>query len=88
MGSSAASATCLRAILRLPGLQVVGVVTQPDRPACRGRDLTPCPCRKYAAERGITECITPENVNAPEAVEWIRAKKPDVIVVVAFGQFL
>ena len=88
MGSSAASATCLRAILRLPGLQVVGVVTQPDRPAGRGRDLTPCPCRRYAAERGITECITPENVNAPEAVEWIRAKKPDVIVVVAFGQFL
>ena len=88
MGSSSASATCLRAILRLPGLQVVGVVTQPDRPAGRGRDLTPCPCRRYAAERGIKDCITPENVNTPEALEWIRAKKPDVIVVVAFGQFL
>ena len=88
MGSSAASATCLRAILRLPGLQVVGVVTQPDRPAGRGKVLTPCPCRAYAAERGITSCITPENVNSPDALEWIRAKKPDVVVVVAFGQFL
>ena len=88
MGSSQASATCLHAILRLPGLQVVGVVTQPDRPAGRGRDLTPCPCRKYASERGILDCITPENVNTPEAVEWIRARKPDVIAVVAFGQFL
>jgi len=88
MGSSVASATCLRAILRLPGLQVVGVVTQPDRPAGRGRDLTPCPCRAYARERGITACITPENVNAPEALDQIRAWKPDVIVVVAFGQFL
>ena len=88
MGSSAASATCLRAILRLPGLQVVGVVTQPDRPAGRGKMLTPCPCRAYAVERGITECITPENVNSPEALAWIRAKKPDVVVVVAFGQFL
>ncbi len=88
MGSSQASATCLRAILRLPGLQVVGVITQPDRPAGRGRDLTPCPCRKYAMERKITECITPDNVNTPESLEWIRAKKPDVIVVVAFGQFL
>jgi len=88
MGSSAASATCLRGILRLPGLQVVGVVTQPDRPAGRGRDLTPCPCRRYAAERGITACITPENVNDAESVAWLRAKKPDVIVVVAFGQFL
>ena len=88
MGSSQASATCLHAILRLPGLQVVGVVTQPDRPAGRGRDLTPCPCRKYARGRGIVECITPENVNTPEAVAWLREKKPDVIAVVAFGQFL
>ena len=62
MGSSPASAECLRAILREDSLEVVGVVTQPDRPAGRGRDLTPCPCRRYAAERGITECITPENV--------------------------
>ena len=88
MGSSAASATCLRAILRLPGLQVVGLVTQPDRPAGRGKALTSCPCRAYAAARNILECITPENVNSPEALAWIRAKKPDVVVVVAFGQFL
>ena len=88
MGSSAASATCLRAVLRLPGLEVVGVVTQPDRPAGRGRAVTPCPCRAYAASRGITDAITPENVNSPETLAHIRAWKPDVIVVVAFGQFL
>ncbi len=88
MGSSSASATCLRAILRLPGLEVVGLVTQPDRPAGRGKALTPCPCRAYAAERKITSCITPEDVNDPEALAWIRARKPDVVVVVAFGQFL
>lgn len=88
MGSSSASAVCLRAIMRLPGLEVVGVVTQPDRPAGRGKMLTPCPCRAYALERGIKNCITPENVNAPEALAQIRAWKPDVVVVVAFGQFL
>lgn len=88
MGSSAASAMCLKAILRLPGLEVVGVVTQPDRRAGRGKVLTPCPCRAYAAERGIKNCITPENVNSPEALAQIRAWKPDVVVVVAFGQFL
>ena len=88
MGSSSASAVCLRAILRLPGLEVVGVVTQPDRKAGRGKVLTPCPCRAYAAERGIKNCITPENVNAPEALAQIRAWRPDVVVVVAFGQFL
>lgn len=90
MGSSEASATCLRAILRLPGLQVVGVVTQPDRPAGRGREISACPCCKFAMKRGFKEadCIKPENVNDPEWVEWLRARRPDVIAVVAFGQFL
>jgi len=88
MGSSSASAVCLKGLLRYPELQVVGLVTQPDRPAGRGRELTPCPCRQYAIERGIKECIMPENVNAPEALAWIRAKRPDAIAVVAFGQFL
>ena len=88
MGSSAASATCLRAILREEGLEVVGVVTQPDRPAGRGKALTPCPCKAFALEHGVTEVITPENVNSDEAMERIRAWRPDVVAVVAFGQFL
>ncbi len=88
MGSSAASATCLRAILREKELEVVGVVTQPDRPAGRGKALTPCPCKAFATEHGITSIITPENVNAEEAMAQIRAWRPDVIAVVAFGQFL
>jgi len=88
MGSSAASATCLRAILREPALEVVGVVSQPDRPAGRGKALTPCPLRAFAAGRGISEIITPENVNSEEALEKIRSWRPDVIAVVAYGQFL
>jgi len=88
MGSSEASATCLRAILRQPELEVVGVVTQPDRPAGRGKALTPCPCKAYASERGISEIITPESVNSDDAMAKIRSWRPDVIAVVAFGQFL
>lgn len=88
MGSSQASAECLRAILRERELEVVGVVTQPDRPAGRGKTLTPCALAQFAAERGIFEIIKPEKVNEPEALEWIRSKKPDVIAVVAFGQIL
>ena len=88
MGSSAASATCLRAILRLPGLEVVGVVTQPDRPAGRGKALTPCPLARFAAARGLADVVKPERVNDPEAMEWIRSRRPDVIAVVAFGQIL
>lgn len=88
MGSSDASAVCLRAIMRERELEVVGVVTQPDRPAGRGKALTPCPCKAFAVEHGITEIITPENVNSDEAMDKIRSWRPDVIAVVAFGQFL
>ena len=88
MGSSPASAECLHAILREDALDVVGIVTQPDRPVGRGKVLSPCALAKYAEERGLTEVIKPEKVNDPEPMERIRAWKPDVIAVVAFGQIL
>lgn len=88
MGSSSASAECLRAILREDSLEVVGVVTQPDRPAGRGKALTPCPLAAYAASRGITAIIKPERVNDPEPMAQLRAWRPDVVAVVAFGQIL
>jgi len=92
MGSSLASAECLRAILREEELEVVGIVSQPDRPVGRGKarhELTPCPLAKYAAERGLGDrIIKPENVNADEPMAQIRAWSPDVVAVVAFGQIL
>ena len=88
MGSSEASATALRAILKSPLLKVVGVVTQPDRPSGRHQRFTPCPCKAYATLRGVGPVISPEKVNAPEVLAQIEQLKPDVIVVVAFGQFL
>lgn len=88
MGSSEASAECLRAILREPELDVVGVVTQPDRPAGRGKALTPSPLARFAATRGLTEVIKPESVNTEDSLARIRAWNPDVIAVVAFGQIL
>jgi methionyl-tRNA formyltransferase len=88
MGSSDASATALRAILKSPLLKVVGVVTQPDRPSGRRQHFTPCPCKTYAAHQGLSPIISPEKVNAPDVLAPIEALKPDVIVVVAFGQFL
>ena len=77
MGSSDASATCLKAIMRERELEVVGVVTQPDRPAGRGKTLTPCPCKAFAIEHGITEIITPEDVNTEDSMAKIRSWKPD-----------
>ena len=88
MGSSAASAECLRAILREEELEVVGIVSQPDRPVGRGKVMAPCPLARFAAERGITEIIKPVNVNSEEALARIAAWRPDAIAVVAFGQIL
>ncbi len=88
MGSSSASAECLRAILREKSLDVVGIVTQPDRPVGRGKVLSPCALAKFALERNLPDVMKTENVNAPEAMDRIRAWRPDVIAVVAFGQIL
>lgn len=89
MGSSSASAECLRAILREESLDVVGIVTQPDRPAGRGKNLTPCPLAQFAESRGLDGLIIkPEKVNNDEPMAQIRAWKPDVVAVVAFGQIL
>ena len=88
MGSSAASAVCLKAIMRESELEVVGVVTQPDRPAGRGKMLRPCPCKAFAMIHGLGPVITPENINDPATLAQIYAWHPDVIAVVAYGQFL
>lgn len=66
---------------------VAGVVTQPDRPAGRGRVLTPPPVKQLAMQLGI-EVIQPLRLREPEAQEKLKAWAPDVIVVAAFGQIL
>lgn len=69
--------------------QVVGVVTQPDRPAGRGRDLTPTPIGAWAGEHlpGVP-LLKPENINEAEMVARVRAIDADAWVVIAFGQKL
>jgi methionyl-tRNA formyltransferase len=66
---------------------VVGVVTQPDRPAGRGMTLTPPPVKRLADKLGIA-AIQPERLRVPEAWEQLQAWQPDLIVVTAFGQIL
>lgn len=66
---------------------VVGVVTQPDRPAGRGRALTPPPVKVLAQQLGIS-VIQPEKLRDPEAQESLQRWNPDLIVVAAFGQIL
>jgi methionyl-tRNA formyltransferase len=60
------------------------VVTQPDRPAGRGRDLRPPPV-KLAAERLALSTAQPERLADPGVLATLQAARPDLIVVVAFG---
>lgn len=66
---------------------VVGVVTQPDRPAGRGRELRPPDVKVLADELGLP-VIQPKTLKSPEALDQLAAWAPDVIVVAAFGQLL
>ena len=67
---------------------VVGVITQPDRPAGRGRKMTPPPVKVLAAELGIPILQPPRLRKDPDALAQLSAWKPDVIAVAAFGQIL
>jgi methionyl-tRNA formyltransferase len=66
---------------------VVGVVTQPDRPAGRGRVLTPPPVKILAEELGLS-VIQPIHLQETETMAKLREWKPDLFVVAAFGQIL
>ncbi len=67
--------------------QVVAVYTQPDRPAGRGRKLTPSPIKHLALEHGIP-VEQPERLKPPEVQARLRAYAPDVMVVAAYGLIL
>ena len=75
------------AVLLEEGLNVVAVVTQPDRPKGRKRELTPPPVKVYALEHGLT-VLQPEKLRRPEAVAELKACAPDLIVTAAYGQIL
>lgn len=68
-------------------VSVVGVVTQPDRPAGRGRRLVMPPVKEMALAEGIP-VIQPARLRNVEAIEHIRSWAPDVAVVAAYGQII
>ncbi|MEA5079966.1 MAG: methionyl-tRNA formyltransferase [Anaerolineaceae bacterium] len=66
---------------------VVGVVTQPDRPSGRGKVMTAPPVKVLAQQLQLP-ILQPLKLRVPEAFEQLAAWKPDAIVVAAFGQIL
>ncbi|MDA8181649.1 MULTISPECIES: methionyl-tRNA formyltransferase [Acidithiobacillus] len=67
--------------------EVVGVFTQPDRPAGRGRALQASPVKQEAVAAGIP-VFQPESCKTGEALDLLRSLAPDLLIVVAYGQIL
>lgn len=86
LGTPAFAAPTLEKILAA-GHEVAAVVTQPDRPRGRGQQLTPSPVKECALRHGLA-VYQPERVRRPEAVDYLRALRPDGMVVVGYGQII
>jgi methionyl-tRNA formyltransferase len=69
------------------GLTPVAVLTQPDRPAGRGRKLTASPVKTYASQQGIP-VLQPQTLRDDDARAAIEALRPDVMIVAAYGLLL
>ncbi len=87
MGTGEIGLPSLRALLVRPDCEVVAVVTQPDKPAGRGRQLRAPEIKRVAEAAGIP-VLQPRKLREPAAVEEVRAFSPDLIVVMAYGQIL
>ncbi len=86
MGSADFSCATLRLLANDSRDSIVGVVTQPDRPKGRGREMHQSPVKAIAPAGAVV--MTPGKVNSSDSVEAIRRLAPDLVVVVAYGQIL
>lgn len=86
MGTPEFAVPSLEALLRSDD-QVVGVVTQPDRPKGRGHQLAPPPV-KLSAEQAEIPVLQPLKIRTPEFLQALSDWRPDLIVVTAYGRIL
>lgn len=86
MGTPAIAATCLRALLEA-GFDVVGVYTKPDMPKNRGMRMEASEVKRTAEAAGLP-VFQPTNFRDDAVIEELRALRPDVIAVVAYGKIL
>nr|MBV6630191.1 methionyl-tRNA formyltransferase [Oceanococcus sp. HetDA_MAG_MS8] len=85
-GTPEFAAAPLRALIAA-GVNIVGVLTQPDRPAGRGRKLMPSPVRQVATDAGLP-VATPVNFKSADNRAIVADWKPDLMVVIAYGLIL
>lgn len=87
MGTPHFAVPILQALLAEPSYDVVGVVTQPDRPVGRKHVLTPSPVKEVALAAG-RPIFQPEKLSGSEDLKALVALEADLIITAAYGQFL
>ncbi len=86
-GTPAFAAPSLRHLIAQPDFEIVGVVTQPDRPRGRGHQVSISPVKAIAIEAGIP-VYQPEKIKSPDSLEHFKRVAPDVVVIIAYGQII
>jgi len=87
LGTPEIARHCLEGLIKDDHFEVVGVVTQPDRPAGRNLKPMPSPVKKLVESIGIP-VISPESVNTPEVLQTLSDWRAEAAVVVAYGQIV
>src|SRR5438094_958217 len=87
MGSADLSCVILRALVTSAGFEVIGVVTQPDKPKGRELKLKQSPVKELAMSLGLP-VLQPPRAREEGFIEQLRKFRPDLIVVAAYGQIL
>lgn len=85
MGTPEFAVPCLAALYE--HCDVIGVVTQPDKPRGRGQKLVPSPVKAWAEAHGLPVWQT-KRIKEEDFTAFLEEQKPDLMVVVAFGQIL
>jgi methionyl-tRNA formyltransferase len=85
-GTPEFAAAPLRALIG-EGFDVIGVVTQPDKPQGRSREVIPSPVKQIALEEGL-HVFQPDSARDPAFIDVLRPIDPDISIVAAYGQIL
>lgn len=87
MGTPDFAVSTLKRLIEEDFTDLIGVVTQPDRPRGRGQKMHPSPVKEEALKEDLT-LLQPEDINSSDSVAKLKELNPDVIVVIAYGQVL
>jgi methionyl-tRNA formyltransferase len=86
-GTPAFAVPSLRLLIAQPDFQIVGVVTQPDRPRGRGQQTAISAVKAAALEAGLA-VYQPEKIKSDEAYDYFQRLAPDAVVIIAYGQIV